>query len=133
MTLDEKIDLLRKAIQSRLQVTGFCNQLPREFCPHILGRKGIKWNVLVWQFDGMSDKGLPPEGAWRCFELHDLDQLATREGDWHRGFSSGRDDQHCVDQIDTVIDAAHGAELRETFGMRSRGLSAPRKPQKKWR
>lgn len=132
MSIDDKIQLLRDAIINHKQVTGLCNQYPREFCPHLLGRTGIKWSVLVWQFGGLSDSDLPPEGAWRCFELHDLDQLASREGQWHRGFYSGRRDQHCVKIIHTAVDAEHAAEVRESFGgfIRSRGLRPPHRKRR---
>lgn len=111
-TIEDKIETLRHAINTRQQVTGLCNGLNREFCPHLLGRGASGWNVLVWQFGGQSEKGLPPEGAWRCFNLSDLKNLATHEGDWHRGFSGGRGEQRCVKQIDTAIADEYSAELR---------------------
>ncbi|WP_421851482.1 hypothetical protein [Oricola sp.] len=134
MTLEEKIALLRDAIINHKQVTGLCNDLPREFCPHILGPGLRSWTTLVWQFGGTSNKGLPDEGAWRCFELGDLDQLASREGEWHRGFHSGRGEQRCVKRIDTAIDADHSAEFRETYRgrIRQRGLQPPRRRKMCW-
>ena len=133
MLLMEKIALLREAITNHKRVTGLGNLQPREFCPHILGRnKEGGWSVLGWQFGGLSERGLPPEGDWRCFELSNLSQLASHEGQWYRGFYSGRGEQHCVKQIDTAIDAAHSAEIRENFGgrIRQRGLQPPR--QRRW-
>ncbi|WP_136656913.1 hypothetical protein [Nitratireductor sp. XY-223] len=129
MLLEEKIELIRDAIRDHQQVTGLCNQYPREFCPHALGTKNGKWNTLVWQFGGLSEKGLPPEGAWRCMELIDLDQIAQRPGVWHRGFVFGRGEQTCIDRMDTVVDGDHSAEVRETFGgrIRQRGLQPQRR------
>ena len=113
---DEFVPILREAIQSLKQVTGKCNNLYREFCPHILGTKDDDWNCLVWQFDGdtSSEKGLPKGGDWRCFELRDLEDLKLRDGDWYRGWAKGRGEQHCVDEIDTVVDSDHAAEIRHT-------------------
>lgn len=114
--MDSHIELLREAIKTAKQVTGFCNNLPREFCPHILGTKGDHWNVLVWQFGGETSRPerLPQEGDWRCYELRDLDRLELRDGEWHRGWYTGRGEQHCVDDIDTVVDANRAAVLRRT-------------------
>lgn len=115
MTNGPHIELLREAIKTAKQVTGLCNNLPREFCPHILGTKGDHWNVFVWQFGGETSRGdLPEEGDWRCYELRDLEKLELRDGDWYRGWHKGRGEQTCVDDIDTAVDASHAAELRDT-------------------
>lgn len=127
----DKVALIRDAIRTHKQITGTCNRLPREFCPHLLGRGNSGWNVLGWKFAGHSEKGLPPEGAWRCFELEDLDNLATREGDWHRGFYSGRGEQHCVKVIDTAIDSEHAAQIHGSIGSRIRPRGTPRLTRKK--
>lgn len=130
MTLIEKVALLRDAIVNHKQVTAMAVNHPREFCPHLLGRNSEgAWSILVWQFAGSSEKGLPPEGGWRCFHVIDLFNTLSKVGVWHRGFYSGRSEQHCVKQIETVIDSAHSAEIRETFGgrIRERGLQPPRR------
>jgi hypothetical protein len=128
-SLDDKVAVLRDAIRSLKQVTGLCNDLPREFCPHVLGTKRGEWQVLVWQFDGLSEKGTVP--GWRCFELRDLDQIASREGEWHRGYSTGQREQTCVDQIDTSVDPAHAAELRESERGHIRWPAVQRRYRKK--
>ena len=115
--LDEKLDILRTAIQETKQITGLGKDLPREFCPHILGRKNGRWHVLVWQFAGMSESILPDGGAWRCFDVRNLDQIACRDGDWYRGHTTGQRDQTCVD---TIVDRDHGAEIQHTSNERTR-------------
>ena len=110
----EKIALLQKAIRERKQVVGYCNGLPREFCPHILGTKRGEWRTLVWQFGGESSRGGADLPNWRGFELKDLDQITLRDGAWHRGWETGRRQQHLIDVIDTVVDPAHAAEIRGT-------------------
>jgi hypothetical protein len=109
---DEKIALLRIAIRELRQVVCGGKGLPREFCPHILGTKERVWRTLVWQFDGSSERGGLP--SWRGFDLHDLEQITLRDGEWHRGWETGRRKQHLIDVIDTVVGPAHAAEIRET-------------------
>jgi hypothetical protein len=127
MILANKIALLRDAIKNHKQVTGLCKTYPREFCPHLLGIGNRGWAVLVWQYGGLSESGLPLEGDWRCFDLDDMEQLASREGQWHRGFHSGRGKSHCVKKMDTVVDSTHSAEIRESYGglIRRRGFPPP--------
>ena len=117
-----KIALLREAIQGLKQVTGSYDTFDREFCPHILGQKDGEWHVLTWQFGGGTSEpeGLPPEGDWRCFRVDGLSNLVLRKGQWHHGWRTGRGEQHCVDDIDTVVDATHAAELRHTLPPRTR-------------
>ena len=109
---DEKIALIRTAILELKQIACYGKQLPREFCPHILGTKEGVWRALVWQFDGQSEHGGLP--SWRGFNLFDLDDVTLRDGEWHRGWETGRRKQHLIDVIDTVVDPAHAAEIRET-------------------
>ena len=114
--MQEKIELLRSAIRELKQVTGTCNGYPREFCPHVLGQKGAKWSVLVWQFAGLSESSLRPDGDWRCFELDDLEHLAKRDGDWHtqdEQDEKGTEDRggnHCF-QCPSVRSSSAGARL----------------------
>jgi hypothetical protein len=110
--LNEKLNLLRDAILNRKQVTGICESYHREFCPHLLGTKNGRWHVFGWQFAGGSNHSLPPGGQWRCFEVSSLINLSTRLGEWHRGYTAGKRDQFCIDQIDTRIDPSHAAETR---------------------
>lgn len=114
--LQNNILLLREAISGLKQVTGFYKEYDREFCPHILGEKKGEWKVLVWQFDGGTSRlgGLPVGGDWRCFSVDGLLELSLRDGEWHQGWHKGRGQQNCVDDIDTVVEAAYAAELRNT-------------------
>lgn len=114
-THDEKRALIRTAIRELKQVTGYCNGLPREFCPHILGTKHGDWRALVWQFAGTCSKGAAELPNWRGFQLADLEQLTLRDGEWHRGWETGRRKQHLIDVIDTVVAPAHAAEIRGTL------------------
>ncbi|MGO4706639.1 hypothetical protein AB4072_12790 [Microvirga sp. 2MCAF38] len=108
----DKVELLRAAILARKQVLATCKNLPREFCAHILGRKGNDWNVFTWQFAGDSERGLPLGGAWRCFRVRDLENLSLRDGEWYRGWEKWHEGQTCVDDIDQMVDAEYGPEIR---------------------
>lgn len=111
-SVDDKISILRDAIRNVKQVTGLGKCLPREFCPHIMGTKNHVWRVLTWQFAGLSNSGDLP--GWRGFDLDDLDQIALRDGEWHRGSTTGQRDQSLIDLVDTIVDPAHAAEIRES-------------------
>jgi hypothetical protein len=101
------------------------------YCRHILGTKEGAWRALVWQFGGQSESGGLP--SWRGFDLVDLDQLTLRDGEWHRGWETGRRKQHLIDEVDTVVDQAHAAEIRDTSPPRIPRPSVPRQALKKWR
>ena len=93
----------------------------RVACPHILGTKEGEWHMLVWQVNDESEKGFTPGAQrWRCFDLADVTDVRTYEGVWHRGWTTGRRGQHCVDAIDTAVDSLHAAEVRNTFPARIR-------------
>ncbi|MBW8618410.1 MAG: hypothetical protein KGO21_06860 [Hyphomicrobiales bacterium] len=109
-SLDEILEILREAINTRKQVTGMSNNYYREFCPHVLGRKGNAWHVHVWQFAGESERGGIPD--WRCYDLANLYQLKLRDGDWQRGHTKGLGSQTCVKIIDTVVAPEFAAVIR---------------------
>lgn len=113
LILPDKISLVRDAINDRKQVVGNYDGLERVFCPHVLGTKAGVWKVFVWQFDGRSSRGHLPQ--WRDWFLERLHDITLRDGEWHRGWTTGQRDQKSVDVIDTVVDPAHAAELRHTY------------------
>jgi hypothetical protein len=94
--------VLRQAIIDRKQVTCIYQGLPREVCPHVIGKKRGKNHVLVFQFGGQSSRGLPPGGEWRCMDPDTVTNAALRDGPWHTGDSHLKP-QTCVDQIDVEI------------------------------
>jgi hypothetical protein len=54
--------------------------------------------ALVYQFGGESSRGLPPGGEWRCLNLAEVQDAATREGRWHSGGSHSQS-QRCVHDV----------------------------------
>lgn len=112
LALEDKIALIRSAIIHRKQVVAVYNGHERLFCPHILGTKSGGRKTLVWQFGGSSSK--PQElPLWRDFSVAGLAGITLRDGDWHRGWETGQRTQKAIDHIDTVVDPAYAAELRQ--------------------
>ena len=100
------VSLLREAMDRLRPVSGVYGGLPREFCPHVLGRGGGFLNVFVWQFGGeTSREGSLPE--WRCFRVAGLSELALLDGEWRAGEPVKGHDQPCVDLAEAVVDPAH--------------------------
>ncbi len=106
-------DVLKDAIRNKLQVTATYHGYPREFCPHAIGLKGPTpkklhdtYKVIGWQFGGASESGLPPGGMWRCFEVNDLANVASRSGDWHTGDDHTKPNT-CMDQDRVEVEVAN--------------------------
>ena len=123
--MEDALEIIRDAINNHLQLVFRYNGYPREACPHLLGRKDGVWHSLMWQFGGDTSQleGLPDGGTWRCFEVRDINGLASQPGEWFRGYETGRGEQHCVERIDTSVDQNHRAEFRPD-------LAKPRKPRR---
>lgn len=120
--MQTKHELLRFAIQKRLQVTGVYQGHDRVFCPHILGQMRGQWAIRGWQFGGTSSR---PERLpdWSNFYLTDLIDLTSRTGDWHRGWVNGKGRPNSgFESIDTVAEQEYGAQLRHTSTPRILGL-----------
>lgn len=93
-------DLVRDAVVNKKQVIAFYNGYRREMCPHAIGWKKGKEQVLFLQFAGESSSGLSrPEDNWRCIPLDRLDVTEVRIGEWHTADNHSRK-QTCIDRID---------------------------------
>lgn len=95
-------EVFREAIRNKQQVICTYNGLRREVCPHVLGTKNGKQQVLTFQFAGQSNNGLPLGGQWRCFELDKVKEASARDGKWHTGDSHLKP-QVCVSEIDIEV------------------------------
>ena len=116
-----KIALLRDAIENTRQMQAMARELPRVFCPHILGTMNGHWYVVVWQFEGYSNTGDLPN--WRLFALDELDEIQVREGPWHSGSRRRRRRRTFpIDRIDTMADPHHVGNI----GIRESRLGLPR-------
>jgi hypothetical protein len=94
-------ELIRCAIEERRQVEALFDGQPRRFCPHAIGARAGERRALVFQIDGYSDRGLPPEGDWRCLAIDRLSDVAFADGPWRTREHS--QPQRCIDEIDLSI------------------------------
>ena len=94
--------IFKDAIIKKLQVTCTYNEYYREMCPHVIGTKNGKAQVLSYQFAGESSSGLPPGGEWRCMEVELISDAESQPGDWHTG-PSHTQPQTCVDDVDVEV------------------------------
>jgi hypothetical protein len=94
---------LAEAIRTRQQVVGRYGGEERVFSPHALGTKRGRNHVLVYQYAGGSQSGLPPGGEWRCLDLAELSQLQLEAGAW-RTAANVFNPQSCLDEIEVVVD-----------------------------
>ena len=118
---DSKIALLRDAIQNRRQIKAIARDLPRVFCPHILGTKDGHWYVVVWQFEGYANTGDLPN--WRCFGLDELNKIEVQDGPWHPILLRNRRRRTFpIDCVDTIADQDHIGDI----DVQKRGFSLSR-------
>lgn len=95
-------DLIKIAIEHKLQVVATYDGLTRAFCPHALGLKRDVPHALVYQFAGGSKRGLPPTGEWRCLNVEDLAEVSLQPGEW-RSAPNVFNPQSCMDTIDLTV------------------------------
>jgi len=96
--------ILAEAINSKQQVVARYHDQERIFSPHALGTKGNASHVLVYQYAGGSESGLPPGGEWRCLNLDELSEIRVEPGAW-RTAANVFNPQSCLEEIDVVVDA----------------------------
>ena len=103
MYQDSVYNMFLKAIREKQQIVCVYHGLPREVCPHVLGRgKDGEAKALTFQFAGRSSKGLPPGGEWRCLTLSEVRNARLQAGAWHTGDRHTRP-QTCVKVIEAEV------------------------------
>jgi hypothetical protein len=111
MTQDEKIVLLRYAIENSKQVSAVVRNLPRVFCPHILGTRQLHYSIVAWQFEGPSTIGDLPN--WRRFDLDEITCMELVDGLWHRGFKRTRGPKKFeFERVDAIADPGQLGDIR---------------------
>jgi len=95
-------DLIVTAIQQQQVVTAIYHDKRRVMCPHAIGNKDGKLNVLFFQFAGESNSGLPSGGQWRCIHLDDLSNVSIAPGRWRTRPDYARPEV-CVGQIIAAV------------------------------
>ena len=91
-------ELFRNAVLSKRRVSFSYQGFHRETCPHAIGWKFGKEQVLVFQYGGDSSKGLPPGGEWRCFPIAGIANAQIESGPWMTAGNHSRP-QTCVSEI----------------------------------
>ena len=103
---------IRKAIRQRKSLSAIYGNYVRYFTPHVLGRdRRNRLVVLVYQFAGGFDGGLPSDGAWSCFDVSDLSQVRYLHDHW----VSGPDETRPRDIFSSVMLAAPNPAARPTL------------------
>ena len=95
--------ILSEAISTKQQVIARYHDEERVFSPHALGTKQEATHVLVYQFAGGSQSGLPPGGEWRCLDVEELRDLRLESGAW-RTAPNVFNPQSCLDEIEVLAD-----------------------------
>jgi hypothetical protein len=95
--------LLAEAINTKQQVVARYHDVERVFSPHALGTKGDAYHVLVYQYAGGSQSGLPPGGEWRCLAVEELRDLRLEPGAW-RTAANVFNPQTCLDEVEVLAD-----------------------------
>lgn len=103
-------DLLKKAIIEKKQIVAYYHDLPREMCPHVLGRDSEtgREKCLFYQFAGESNHGLFPltdpraRKNWRCLFLDEISEASLRDGDWY-SISWHTKKQNCIDIVEVQV------------------------------
>lgn len=74
----------------------------REACPHVIGMKNGREQVLTFQYGGTSSSGLPPTGQWRCIPIGGVGNVRVLNDRW-RSDPNHNQTQTCVDQVDVEL------------------------------
>jgi hypothetical protein len=124
MSQDEKAGLLRYAIENSKQVSAVIRNLPRFFCPHILGTIRRRYSIVAWQFDGYSTMGDLPH--WRRFDLDEISSMRVIDGPWHRGFGRSRGQKKFeFDQVEAIAGPEHLGAIRVVSSPAERRRTKP--------
>jgi hypothetical protein len=102
MAVTDPYELIRGAILGREQVVATYGGHEREMCPHAIGTKNGRPQVLFFQFAGGSRSGLPPGGGWRCLPVDFLSDVVVRAGRWHTSVDYDGPGT-CIDEVDVEV------------------------------
>ncbi|WP_370555292.1 hypothetical protein [Edwardsiella tarda] len=102
--MSKNYDLIREAILNQQQVFADYEGYPREMCPHVIGTKNGREQVLFYQFGGSSSGPITPNSPknWRCMPIERLDNVRIVDGNWYTGDNHSRA-QTCIDSIDVEV------------------------------
>lgn len=95
--------ILVEAITTKQQVVARYHGVERIFSPHALGTKRGVAHVLVYQYAGGSQSGLPPGGEWRCLDVDGLSDIRVEPGAW-RTAPNVFNPQSCLDEVEILAE-----------------------------
>jgi hypothetical protein len=117
---------MRAAIRARRPIICIYRDHARAVCPHILGyAKDGREAVFVFQFAGSSSRGLPRDGAWRCFYLDEVRDMQAHDGPWRAGTGHSRP-QQCVQFVDVDVNIPETLKRARPLAFGSAKLRPPR-------
>lgn len=97
---------IRDAILNKQQVTATYQGHIRQMCPHVIGTKDGREQVLFYQFGGTSSSGgrMVPgsRNNWRCIPIAGLRNVTVCDGPWYTA-SNHSVPQTCVEIVDVVV------------------------------
>lgn len=105
--------MLRSAIRRkrRVEMLTPAGRL-RQVCPHAIGHKDHRLKVLVFQFLGESESGLPFGGAWRSFFLDEIAWAKIIDGPWQSGRNRVAKIETSFDHVDLEVPSRAVASRR---------------------
>ena len=96
-----------RAIRKKQVIQTVYNDKVRVLCPHVIGKKGSRVNVLSYQIGGESSRPIEPAGSrknWRCMHLDRFEAVRSRlDLDWQTA-DSHTQPQTCVDHVYAEVD-----------------------------
>jgi hypothetical protein len=95
-------EIFQQAIDERSPVRCRYHGFERLVCPHVLGWKHGREQVLAFQSGGASESGLPPGGEWRCLVIEDVRDARLEAGDWTTSTDHAAAPS-CVDEVAAEI------------------------------
>jgi hypothetical protein len=102
-TVEEIYGLIRKAVTGRKPVSAVYDSLPRQLCPHRLGRNSAgQARVLCYQYGGDSSTRLEPSGSpgnWRCMNVEKFSRVELLDDIWRTAPNHSRP-QTCISEVD---------------------------------
>ena len=93
---------IRQALLDRKTIKCRYKGLLRFCCPHTIGTRDGSPRVLMFQFAGDSENGLPPGGEYRCMAINDMTNIETLDGPWHTGDRHSKC-QTCITAVDVEV------------------------------
>ncbi len=80
----------------------------RKVCPYLIGKSGEgEVNVLYYQYDGYSSRGLQEDGSsanWRCNRVSDIGGAEIVNELWHQPIRKPKTRGSCVVSVDAEVE-----------------------------